>query len=295
MSEFLKKTKKRKRAENDWVDKFRESFRRAISSIERHQEKKMLTSQVILPTIIGAFLVNLLTSSIYSLLINVDLENYILAINLDVLITLISSSLLVVIFFEIRRQLSKYSPTQPLLNLVVKPEDIKEFVTERSYNKINKYLDDGQLKDFRSFGKSFFESLESWFPYMFHPEITKKAIKEYEDVDKQLSSQYPTIIKEYDISKLSPSGVTINLEVKLVPDIVHSYESGKADKTAAYTFYIFFRFKILNPEHCHADNFLEEYYYGYAGRIVSHASYSINFAFSKLIPNLFVDKNKIKS
>jgi len=294
MSEFLKKNKKREKAENDWVEKFRESFRRAISSIERHQEKKMLTSQVILLTIIGAFLVNLLTSSIYSLLINVDLENFILAINLDVLITLISSSLLVVIFFEIRRQLSKYSPTQPLLNLVVKPEDIKEFVTERSYNKINKYLDDGRLKDFRSFGKSFFESLESWFPYMFHPEITKKAIKEYEDVDKPSSSQYPTIIKEYDISKLSPSGVKINLEVKLVPDIVYSYGID-GDKTASYTFYIFFRFKILNPEHCYADNFLEAYYYVYAGRIVSHASYSINFAFSKLIPNLFVDKKKNKS
>jgi hypothetical protein len=293
MAEFLKRNEKERKAEKEWLDRFKENFRRAYTNIERYQERAILTSQVILLTIIGAFLVNILTSSLYTILINIDLEHWTFTINLDVLITLISSSLLVVIFFGIRHQLSKYAPSQPVLRLFVQPEDIKNFVGESKFKKIIKYLEDGKLQDFRGFGKNFFESLEKFFSHLFNPEVNRDPIREEEILDEPASNKYPTMIREYDISAMNRTGVKINLEVIIVPDIVYSY-STEGDKTAPYTFYVIFRFKILNPEHCYADDFLEQYYLLYASRVVAITSYSINFAFSKIIPNFWKKKSNTK-
>ena len=280
MTEFFKETENRRKAEREWLNIFRASLERALVNIKRHQETRLLTSQVILLAFVGAFLVNLLTSSVYDLIF-INSQLTVLRLDLVLGISLVSATLLVIIFVILMQQLSKYKPSQPILSLLVKPEDTMPFLEKSDFQGIKKYLESGKLKDFKVFGNHFFQSLGLWFSHLFGDKVVKEPIKEYEESDTHVYKQFPKMTKEYDISAISTSDVKINLEVIVAPHVIYSL-TRKGDETASYSFYINFRFKILNPEHCDADKFLDDYYHLYASHIVAISSYCIASAFRKL-------------
>lgn len=280
MGEFFKKQQKKHKAEQEWLNNYRDSLERAKQNIEKHQERKLLTSQVVLLVFIGAFLVNLLTSTTFDLVTSAS-QMTIVRINWDIGISLASIAALIIVFLLLERQLSKYKPPQPFLSLSVKPEDTSDILGDEVFQAIKEYLEKGKLTDFKLFGDNFFESLSGWFSHMFNDKVSKKPIKEYEEFEQPVYKALPIMIKEYDISPMSLTGVKVNLEVVLAPDIVYSY-SEKGDQTASYTFYIVFTFRILNPDNCNAEKFLVEYFHFYAYRLLSISSYCIASAFRKL-------------
>jgi hypothetical protein len=111
--------------------------------------------------------------------------------------------------------------------------------------------------------------------------VKGEPIKESEESDLSIYKEFPTIIKEYYVSPMSSSGVRINLKVMLSPHVIYDWTS-QGDKTATYSFYVIFRFEILNPEHKDANRFLDEYYHLYASHIVDISSYCIASAVRKL-------------
>lgn len=281
MAEFFKKGQREQKAEQEWIDRFRGSFERALGNIDRHQERKLLTSQTIFVAFLGGFFLDLLASSVYNLLSSVGSSSTSSILTLPIAIALISTGALVAAFGILWRQLSQYRPALPMLGLAITPEDTKPFLHESQFQSIKDFLGKGEFKDFRAFGNNFFESLERWFSYMFTEKVSKEPRKRSEELEEPFRKQFPTMIREYDISAMSPSGVKINLEVILSPHVIYGF-SQKGDETATYTFYAIFRFKILNPQHEDARDFLDYYYHLYAGHILRFSSHSIVSAFKKL-------------
>lgn len=277
MAEFFKKSERKHRAEQEWLNKFRGNFERAFSDIERHQERKLLTFQIVFLAFVGGFFLNVLASSVYDLLVSISSQQ---TFQVTILPSAISLICLAVIFLVLWRQLSRYKPPQPILALSIIPEDTMPFLQESEYQSIIEFLEKGKLKDFRTFGNNFFESLRTWFSHLFNEGVTKEPTKESEESDLPIYQEFPTMIREYDISAMSPSGVKISLEVVLFPKVIYSW-TNKGDETATYSFSIIFRFKILNPEHKDAKNFLDAYYHVYAGRIIAISSYCVASAFRK--------------
>jgi hypothetical protein len=277
MAEFFKKTQEKHKASQEWLNNSRHSFERALFNIDKYQERKLLTVQVILLIFVGAFCVNILSATVFDLSIT-DLA--LQRVYLDIGVTGLSIIALIAIFVLLRQQLSKYKPPEPVLVLSIKPEDTEPFLRAAQFKSITEYLEQGKLKDFRVFGNKLFESLSGFFPIML-PKIEEKPIKEYEKQEDPTSKEYPTLIKEYDISPLSTTGVKVTLEVVLAPHVVYSFTT-EGDKTASYSFYLIFRFRILNPMHCDANKFLEEYYYLSASNVIEFSSYAIANAFRNL-------------
>ena len=277
MAEFFKKTQGKRKASQEWLDNSRRSLERALLNIDKYQERKLLTFQVILLVFVGAFLVNLLSSSLYGLLIS-DLS--LQRVCSDIGVTGVSIIALIAVFVILRHELTKYKPPEPILVLPIKPDNTEPFLQASEFKSMTEYLEQGKLKDFRVFGNDFFESLSGWFPNML-PKVEKKPIKEYEELVDPTRKEYPTLIKEYDVSPLSITGVKVTLEVALIPHVIYSF-TAEGDKTASYSFYLTFRFRIMNPTHCDANKFLEEYYYFSASDVVVFSSYAIASAFRKL-------------
>jgi hypothetical protein len=231
--------------------------------------------------LIGAFLVNLLSSSIFDLLISLTSVVGMERLILGSVFTVGSLFSLIVVFFFFKRQLRKYQPQTPILTLIVKPDDIKPFLNKQRYGDIAKFLDDGKLTNFKLFANSVFENLRNNFIFLFGHEI-KEPIKEYEEEatiprDEEHKGLV-TMAKDYDLSKISPTGVKTTLQIKLTPDVTYSF-SDEGDKTASYSFYLSFYFIVLNPEHCDASKLIEAYYLYRARELVKFASYAINWAF----------------
>jgi len=284
MTELFKKGEKEQKARQEWLNKFKDNFERALRDIDRHHERKLLSFQVVAFALFGAFIINLLTSVVYDLLTSLASPIATQRIDLDKSIVFVSIVILFVISALLYWQLKKYKPTKPFLSFWIKPEDIKPFLEPSEFQQISDYLERGELKDFKVFGNGFFESLHGWFAFMFNEKVDKKPKKEYEEFEElgdPFYKELPTIIKEYDISAMSNTGIKFTLEVTLKPDIVYSWTQ-EGDKTAAYTFCLIFRFRILNPEHCDANKFLEEYYHLGASDIVKFASISLAKAFRKI-------------
>jgi hypothetical protein len=286
LAEFFKKTEKENKASQEWLNNSRGNLERALSNIEKYQERKLLTSQVILLVFVGAFLVNLLTSAVYDLLIAFQW------VYLDIGIGVGSIIALTIIFVLLRQQFSKYKPPQPVLGLLIKPEHTEAFLQASQFKGLMAYLEQGKLKDFKVFATSFFESLSIYFPFMFTDKVNKKPTKEYEKLENPKDftcEKFPTVTKEYDVSPLSTTGVKTTLEVILAPHLIHLFTQD-GDKSASYSFYLIFRIRILNPEHCNANKFLEEYFHFFASNIIRFSSLGIASAFKKLTEGSVMEK-----
>jgi len=281
MAEFFKERQREATAEQEWRDKFRASFERALDNIERHQERRLLNLQVVLLAFIGGFLIDVLASSVYDLLVSINSQLTFKVIITPVSICFTSIIILVAVFLVLRRQFLQYKPSQPILGFRITPEDTKPFLEESVFHSIVEYLEKGELKDFKTFGNNFFESLRVWFSHLFNDKVIKEPIRKSEELGLTAYKEFPTMIREYDISPMSPMGVKTNLEVVLAPHVIYEW-TNKGDKTATRSFYIIFRFKIMNPEHGDAKNFLDDYYHLYAGRVIAISSYCVRSAFQKL-------------
>jgi hypothetical protein len=277
---FFKESERKRKAEQEWLHKFRTSFERAFNDIERHQERKLLTWQIILLAFIGGFLLNVLASSVYDFLVSSTSALTFQQIILPTVISLASIGSLIVVFVVLWRQLLNYKPPQPVLSLSIAPEDTSPFLQEAEFRSITEYIERGELKDFRTFGNHFFESLQTWFSHMFNEKVVKEPMTQSEEQDLSAYKEFPTMIREYDVSALSASGVKIGLEVVLFPMVIYSW-TYQGDETATRSFSIIFRFRILNPEHKDAKYFLDEYYHVYARRILAISSYCVASAFRK--------------
>jgi len=278
---FFKEGQKKGKAEQEWLSKFRGSFERAFDNIEKHHERRLLTWQIVLLAFVGGFLLDVFASSVYDLFVSTNFQWTFQISIMSIEIGLISVISLIVIFVVLWRQLSQYKPPQPVLGLSITPEDIGPFLQESEFQSITQYLENGQLRDFRTFGINFFESLQKWFSHIFNEKVPREPIRESEESDLPIYKEFPTMIREYDVSSMSPSGVKIRLEVVLFPKVIYSW-TNTGDETASYSFSIIFRFRILNPEHKDAKNFLDAYYHVYAGRIIAISSYCVASAFRKL-------------
>lgn len=275
MAELFKSTEKERKAETDWLNRFKDSFERASRNIDKYHERKLLTFQVVALALGGAFLINLLTSAIYDLATSIFSQITTQRVIIDTFIGLISSALLIVIFYSLNKQFQKYEPPKPSLSFVIEPEDIKPFVNPSDFQQVIKCLENGELNDFELFGNEFFTSLHNWFAHIFHEKVDNKPKKEYEE-NKTPLKKFPTMIKEYDLSAMSLSGVNFALKIILVPHPIMSA------KTASYGFHLIFKFRVLNPGHCNANDFLYEYYHLRASGIVRYSSYCIISAFRKI-------------
>jgi hypothetical protein len=283
LAESYKRTENERKASQEWLNNSRSNLERALSNIDKYQERKLLTIQVILLVFVGAFLVNLLSSTFYDLLITSDLALQRVYLNTGISVGSIIA--LIVIFVLLRQQLSKYEPSLPVLSFLIKPENTEAFLQDSQFKELMEYLEQGKLKDFRVFATNFFESLSNYFLFMFRTDkVETKPMKEYETFydPKELLQKFPIITKEYDLSPLSLTGVKTTLEVKLAPDFIQLF-TPESDEPALNSFYLMFRLRILNPKHCDANKFLEGFFHVYASRIIKYSSPSIAYAFNKLI------------
>jgi hypothetical protein len=232
---------------------------------------------------IGAFFVNLLSSTVYDLLIlhTSQLSSQLSTQRYDLDVGTISFSIIAIAFsvFLVLRQLSKCKPPQPFLSFLIKPEDTEPFLQPKVFQAITERLEKG-LGDFRVIGNGFFESLNAYFPFLFTNKTKKEPEKEHEELEDSNYKQFPKTIKEYDVSAMSTTGVKITLEVILSPEIIHSL-TPKGDETAVHSFYLVFGFKVLNPRHSDANKFLDVYYRVHASYIIQFCSYCIADAFRK--------------
>ena len=67
MAEYNKKEENKRQKANEWVNQFRPNFENTITRIEKYQERKLFNIEIIVLVFIGAFLVNVLSSSLYNL------------------------------------------------------------------------------------------------------------------------------------------------------------------------------------------------------------------------------------
>ena len=284
MAELYKRTEKERKAADDWLNKYRISFDRASVNIEKFHERKLLTWQTILFVFLAAGLVNLLTSAFYDWLTTTPLSFGRLYVNFGIIaLSLIG---LLLIFLVLRHYLSKYKPSRPFISLSIKPEEIEPFLQSSVFSQIMDYLAQGKLNDFKLFADNFFSSFNNLFVFMFTDKVDKKPITEREEFEEPFNlKEFPVVIKEFDVSPLSRTGVNITLRVVLAPHVVYG------DKTASYGFYLIYNFIINNPEHPDAHKFIEQYYYRRASEIIVQSSYCIQFAFRKM-PDFISEEEK---
>ncbi len=282
MAEFYKKNEEERKKATEWLTQFRPNFESTMSKIEKYQERKLFNLEIVALILFGAFLVNVLSTSLFDLSISLTSSVGIDRLILDAVISAISLLSIIGIFLFFRKQLLKYQPQTPVMTLIVKPEDTKPFLLEERYNDMMQFLDDGKLTNFKSFASAFFDSFKVDFKFLFR-EAVDNPIKEYEEASNPqdtLHKGFVIMAKDYDLSNISSTGVKTKLQVKLSPHVIFSFTQ-QGDKTASYSFYLSFHFIILNPEHCDASKLLESYYLYNAKDIVTFASYSIDSAFKK--------------
>ncbi len=279
MAEFFKKNEEERKKENEWLYQFKPNFESTLAKIEKHQERKLFSLEIIALVLIGAFLVNLLSTSLFDLTLSGTYIENGRAI-LDIILSSVSLISIIGVFIFFKKQLLKYKPRTPVLTLIVKPEDIKPFIAKKRFELIMQFLDDAKLTNFKKFSNGFFESFKVDFGYIFGKAVDK-PIKEYEEKSEDpLHNDLVKMTKDYDLSDMSTTGVKVTLKVQLIPRVVHSYTQ-EGDKTASYSFYLTFHLIILNPEHCNSGEIVEYYYVSKASEIVKFASYSIDKAFKK--------------
>ncbi len=280
MAEFYKKNEKERKKANEWLNQFRPNYESTLYRIDKYQERKLLNIQTIVLVLIGAFFVSLLSASIFDLLLSLTTSLVTARLLLDVIAALISTILILVIFLFFKKQLLKYQPQTPILTLLVKPEDIEPFIDAKRFALIMQFLDDAKLQNFKEFAKGFFESFKIHFSYVLGNTVDK-VIKEYEEKSEDpIHENLVAIAKDFDLSTLSTTGVKVTLQVKLSPRVVFSLTQ-QGDKTASYSFYLAFHLIVLNPEHCDAGKWVEQFYISTASEMVISASYAIDSAFKK--------------
>lgn len=289
MAEYSKKEENKRQKANEWVNQFRPNFENTITRIEKYQERKLFNIEIIALVFLGALFVNLLSNSLYNLSTSfaIQVES---KLTIDYIFTAISIVGITSVFFYFRKQLKKYLPQTPVLTFVVKPDDIKPFVTEQRYADIMKFMDEGKLTDFKSFSNWIFQSLTSDFCFLFGIE-KKTPIKEYEEEatiplvenspNIKKHSDLVTMAKEYDISEISRTQVKIVLQIKIAPKVIYDF-SDKGDKTASYSFAIAFHFIIINPDHCDSSKLIEEYYLYKSHEIIRFTSDAISWSFRQI-------------
>jgi hypothetical protein len=296
MAELHKKTEEENKKANEWLNQFRPNYESILARIEKYQDRKLFSLEIISVVLIGAFLVNLLSTTLFDLSLSLTSQTSVEKLALDSILTVSSLLTLITIFFLFKKQLKKYLPQKPVLTLTVRPEDTKPFLNEERYNDIIEFLKEGKLTNFKSFAESVFKFLRRDSVLLFGKAVNE-PMKQYEEKatipNDELHKDLVTIAKDYDLSFISLTGVKITLQIKLTPAVVYS-SSEKDDMTASYSFYLTFHLIILNPEHCDANKLLETYYLYKASEIVKFASYAINWSFREAGLEYSFEKRKPK-
>ena len=279
--DFFERTATKEAEMRKWLSNFDGDFERAVKTIEKHQERKLLNQQTIMLVFIGAFFVNLLASAFYDFSNSLASGLSIQRLFWDIVIILVSVGISILAYFYVKKLLLDYKPYQPFLSLIIKPEDTKPFLKSSQFEEIMNSLKKG-IRDFKTFGNGFFESLNIWFPYMFGDKVEKRPEKESEDFeDSDFDKQFPTMTKQYKISKMLPLDVNIVLDVILYPRVIYTI-TNKGDESSVHSFYLNFMFIVSNPEQSKAIQFLDTYYHVYASHIIEFCSYALDKALVKL-------------
>ena len=290
MAEFFKKNREDDEKTNEWVNQFKPNFENAIERVEKHQERKLFTIEIIALVLFGAFLVNLLSSALFDLFTLLISAIQISRLILDVSVSSLSVLSLLVTFILFKKELKKYDPKKPVLLLWIKLQDIKPFSKENYYKAMEDFLYQGKLTNFKLFGDSFFKNLTELFSEMFGKNVNSNPINEKEepiDSDKKyIHKEFVRMSKDYDLSNFGSSGVDFRLNISLIPEVVYAYETDENgvehDKSAIYAFYLVYRFTIENPDHYRAREALEKYYFFYAGSVIRITQFPILNAFKVL-------------
>lgn len=274
--DFIKRTEKEQEAHKEWLNKNRESLERALSNIDKHQERKLQIYQIVVLVFIGAAFINLLTSAIYDFSVTMQRFYW------DFGIASISAMVLILILFGLKRELSKYTPPPVFLSFSVNPEDLKPFLTDLDYNYIMNYLEEGKLTDFRAFGKNVFEVIDRMVPQVISNMFNIKGDikpKEYEDLRCPDREEFPTLTKVYEFTPFN-MGVNLALEIRLFPDF-EIFLTKIQDKSACHNFSLFFYLIVSNPDRCKAGRIVNEYYSSVAISVLEISMISVNYAFYK--------------
>lgn len=295
MAELQKRIEEEEKKANEWLNQYRPNFESTISRIGKFQERKLFNLEIIALVLFGAFLVNALSTSIFDLALTLTSPPNNERLLMDSVFSVASVSGIIIIFIYFRSQLKKYQPKRPVLTVIVKPNDIQPFINQDRFKDILQFIENGKLTDFRQFSEATFKHIEDMSMFLFGQEV-KPHIQQYEEkatiANDEEHKGLVTIARDYDLSKLSRTGVKITLQVKLTPDVV--YQIGQeGDKTASYSFFVSFHFIVLNPEHFDSDKLIEEYYSYRAKEIVKFTSYSINWAFRDVGLKFAMENRKI--
>ena len=274
--DFVKQTEKKQEAHKEWLNNNRESLERALSNIDKHQERKLQIYQIVVLVFIGAAFINLLTSAIYDFSVTMQRFYW------DFGIASISAMALILILFGVKRELSKYKPAPVFLSFSIAPTDLKPLLTDLDYIYIMNYLEEGKLTDFRTVGKNVFEVIDRMFPQVISNIFNQKGEikpKAYEDLRYPQNEEAPALTKVYEFTPFN-TDVKLAFEVKLVPDYTH-FLTKVSDMSACHNFWLFFYLVVSNPEHCDSGRIVNECYSSVASSVLEISAISVNSAFYK--------------
>ena len=284
MAEFHKKQEEKESHANEWLDQFKPNLESTIHRTEKFQERRLFSLEIIALVFVGAFFVSTLSSCIFDLLVSFTETLNLQRLIIDIGFFSISLEIIIIVFLYFRKELNKYQPQTPVLTLIVRPEDIKPFIDQKRYDDIIKFMYDGKLKDFKTFATSVFHRLTADFYFLFGIQKAE-LIKEYEDNPEfggmLDNSGLVTLARDYDISKMSTTGVEVTLQIVLRPKTTY-YIGVDGNKTASYSFALSFHLIVKNPQHCDADKLIEEYYLFKANQLVEFSSHAINWSFRQI-------------
>lgn len=267
MIDSLKRTKADRKAEFEWINISKSKLDRALDSIQKHQDRKLLNTQTIMLVFLGALFVNLLSSALF---------------NLNGSVIAISIIAIIIIFFIVNRELSAYEPSFPFLSFLLMPENAKDYLNENQFIQFIDYLEQGKITDFISFANNFFKRFNTFSSFMFPNDIKIKPIREIEEPEFELEEsfkKFPSVTKEFDLSPLNHTGVNATLEVKVAPDLIHI----SSPEPILLSFHILYKIRIKNPRHRDAGKFLESFYYSYCHKIFRYSCLSIGSVSDELI------------
>lgn len=212
MSKFIDGSKMEEEAKREWLNRHRDIFEDYKLKLQTREHFYLLFLEILLIGFVGAFIVNIMASSIYGYI------NESFSINkyaLNFYLFFIPLIFLIVIILLMKERLHQLMPQLPIITLNLKLSDLEHL---EKYNEYRKKLKDGILYDFSEFGNNIIDRFISLFS-----QFNRIEIKEIEKSKATKLIGYffkESIIKSYDLSPAFQNIINVELKVIATPKII---------------------------------------------------------------------------
>ncbi|MCW4012135.1 MAG: hypothetical protein NWF07_03990 [Candidatus Bathyarchaeota archaeon] len=278
-SNIHNENKRKQKASNKWSSEFDREYDKTLSYIINMQNRKLFYLELTFMGIFASIIINLSSSIIYELLpYNQNLDRSMVYLYILLLLFLIGYD-----YFRTRRE--KYRPFPSVLYYKFEVDNLPPYLWKGRYEKIRKYLDSCKLKDFKDFSNLVLDQFMFYLQVILYRRefsLINEAI-EYDSEDYE--PNYPILRREYDFSPLSKTDVQIHFSIIIEPEVIFEIVNDVGDLTSARDFNIYLVFSILNPDHPHADDVLNDIHEKIAPVYPEWLSLSIEKGFANRIKN----------